>query len=63
MLAAQLDTSISALVSAQLESLVEEHDTRESASRRLIARMEKGFNLGTHGVITTTRDELHDRRH
>jgi len=41
--------------------MVGEKDEYERARRRFLARMKKGYNLGTNGRVTWTRDELHER--
>ncbi len=33
----------------------------QEKKKRFLARMEKGFDLGTNGVIAWTRDEIHER--
>jgi hypothetical protein len=58
-LAAKRSTSISGLLAEQIETLTGEHDTYERARRAALSLMKKGFHLG--GVITATRDELHER--
>jgi predicted transcriptional regulator len=58
-LAARRSTSISGLLAAQIEMLIGEEEAYERAARAALAALEKGFHLG--GVITTSRDELHER--
>jgi post-segregation antitoxin (ccd killing protein) len=53
-------TSISKLLSQELERLVRDHEQYERAKRRALATMKKGFHMG--GRIMATRDELHDRQ-
>ena len=60
-IAAKRGTSVSALLREKLEETVLEADEYEQARRKAVALMDKGFNLGTHGKITWTRDELHER--
>lgn len=60
-LAAKRETSVSALIAAELERLVREEDDYDLATERMLARMRRGWNLGTHGKASSTRDELHDR--
>ena len=60
-IAAQQDTSISALVSDKLTELVEEESGYARAQARALALLERGFALGTKGEITQSRDELHKR--
>jgi predicted transcriptional regulator len=58
-LAAERDTSISALMVEQLEKAVQEHDGYEDAKRRALTRMKRASNLGY--TPPASRDELHER--
>jgi len=58
-LAAKRSTSISGLLTSQIEQLAETEDDYERAMDRAFARMEKGFHLG--GVHKLDRDALHER--
>ena len=58
-LAAKRSTSISGLLTSQIEQLANSEDEYEKAMRRAIARMEKGFHLG--GTHKLDRDALHER--
>lgn len=58
-LAAQRSTSISGLLTSQIEKLVELEGDYENAKRGALALMEKGFHLG--GVHIMDRDALHER--
>lgn len=58
-LAAEEDTSISALLSRQLENLVQQRKSYDRARRRALARLRQGFDL--HWSPPRTRDELHER--
>lgn len=58
-LAAEEDTSISALLSRQLENLVQQRKSYDRARRRALARLRQGFVL--HWSPPRTRDELHER--
>jgi predicted transcriptional regulator len=58
-LAARRSTSISRLLSEQIEALVDAEEAYECAARSALAVLDTGFHLG--GVITATRDELHER--
>jgi HSP90 family molecular chaperone len=58
-LAAKRSTSISGLLTSQIEQLANAEDDYERAMRRAMARMEKGFDLG--GTHTMDRDALHER--
>lgn len=58
-LAAKRSTSISGLLAEQIETLTGEDEAYQKAKRSAVALMRKGFHLG--GVLTATRDELHER--
>jgi len=58
-LSALKSTSISKLLSEELERLVRDHKQYEQAKRRALATMKKGFHMG--GRIRATRGELHER--
>ena len=58
-MAAQEDTSISALLSRQLEGLVRRRKAYEAARRRALARLKQGCDLGW--TPPRSRDELHER--
>jgi len=58
-LAAEKDTSVSALVTAQLEKAVRERDGYEQAKRRALARLKRGYNLGYKPPAS--RDEFYER--
>ena len=58
-LAAQRETSISALLIALLEEKLEKDQDYEQAKQRALARFEKGYDLGFQPV--RSRDELHER--
>ena len=57
--AAKHSTSISGLVTRQIELLVGEEEAYERAERQAISLLDQGFHLG--GVIRSSRDELHER--
>ena len=59
--AAKRETSISALVTASLEELVQREDGYDEAAERFIAHMRRGFHLGTNEGPMPTRDSLHER--
>jgi hypothetical protein len=61
-LAVERQTSLSALLAGALENLVQDRHDYEQAKDRALARMKKGFHLGTNGRITWTRESLHERR-
>jgi hypothetical protein len=58
-LAAKRSTSISGLLSRQIEILVGDEETYELAERQALSLLDQGFHLG--GVIRASRDELHER--
>jgi len=58
-LAARHDTSISGLLSRQIESLVGHEEAYERARSEAMKLLEKGFHL--RGARRTSRDELHER--
>jgi HSP90 family molecular chaperone len=58
-LAAKRSTSISGLLTSQIEQLAETEDDYERAMRDAFALMKKGFHLG--GVHKLDRDALHER--
>lgn len=62
LLAAQREISVSELLTSELERLVAQEESYARARQRHLRLLEKGLNLGTHGQIHTTRDELHERR-
>jgi predicted transcriptional regulator len=58
-LAAKRSTSISGLLAAHIEALVDADEAYESAHRAALDLMERGFHMG--GVHTIPREELHER--
>jgi hypothetical protein len=58
-LAAKRSTSISGLLAAQIEALVDADEAYERAHRGALDLMERGFHMG--GVHTTPRADLHER--
>jgi predicted transcriptional regulator len=59
--AARQDTSISAMLAQALRQIVDQHDGYAEAQRLMLKDLRKGYNLGTHGRIGWTRDDLHER--
>jgi predicted transcriptional regulator len=57
--AAEEDTSISALLTEQLEKVVTERESYEQAKRQALAAIGKGLNLGL--TPPRSRGELHER--
>ncbi len=60
-LAAQRETSISALLTQALEDLVNRDDAYRGACAQALEELDRGFAMGTQGCVTWTRDELHER--
>jgi hypothetical protein len=58
-LAAEEDTSISALLAVHLLEIVKKRSGYDEARKRAIARMRKGYDLGF--TRPKARDELHER--
>ena len=58
-LAARRSTSISRLLSEQVEALVDSEEAYERAERSALALLDAGFHLG--GLVAATRDQLHER--
>jgi predicted transcriptional regulator len=58
-IAAEEDTSVSALLAEQLEKTVRERDGYEEAKRRALARMKQASNLGY--TPPASRDEFYER--
>ena len=61
-LAVMKDRSLSDLLRGALEEKVKEASGYQRARDRQLALMGRGFDLGTKGKITVTREELHARR-
>jgi len=58
-LAARRETSISGLLSREIEFLVGDEEEYERAKQQALVLMDRGFHLG--GIIRTRREELHER--
>ncbi len=58
-LAARRETSISGLIAAQIESMVDEDAAFEQARLRALALLDEGFHLG--GRHSVDRTALHER--
>ena len=61
-LAVKKDRSLSDLLRGALEEKVREESGYQRARDRQVALMETGFDLGTKGKISISREELHARR-
>lgn len=59
--AADRDTSVSALMTEALARVADEDRRYAAARRRAVAAMREARSLGTGGRPTWTRDELHER--
>ena len=62
MIAVRRQVSVSSLLAGEIEKLVQQEDAYDHARRRHLQVLELGIDLGTDGSMTTTRDELHERR-
>jgi predicted transcriptional regulator len=60
-LAARQDTSISALLTATLSQLADREEGYPQACQAMLEDLAKGYDLGTQGRITWSRDSLHER--
>jgi predicted transcriptional regulator len=60
-LAADRDTSVSALMTEALTQLADANRRYTAARKRALAAMQSARSLGTRGRPTWTRDELHER--
>ena len=60
-LAADEDTSMSALMAQALARLIDERHHFSGARRRSLGAMKTGASLGTGGQARWTRAELHER--
>jgi hypothetical protein len=58
-MAAEQDTSVSAMLSAQLEKILRERKGYDRAKRRALSRLRRGWNL--NWMPAKSRDELHER--
>lgn len=61
-LAVMKDSSLSNLLKETLEEKIKRETGYQRAKDRQISLMKKGFNFGTKGKISVTREELHERR-
>ena len=61
LLAVKRQTSVSGLLTQTLEKLVQHEDAYAHARQRHLQWLEQGADLGTNGIITIQRDELHER--
>ena len=61
-IAATRDKSLSEFLRESLEEKVRDATGYKRARERQLKLLRKGLNLGTKGLITTKREELHARR-
>ena len=59
--AAKQETSVSAMLTRTLRQIADEEDGYAEARRHMLRDLKKGHDLGTHGRIAWTRDDLHER--
>jgi hypothetical protein len=62
MLATSRDESLSEFLRGSLEEKVKEASGYGRAKNRQLRLLEDGFDLGTGGSISISREELHERR-
>ncbi len=60
--AAKNEKSLSELMRESLEEKVRESTGYEAARERQLRLLKKGFDLGTKGRISISREEFHERR-
>ena len=60
-LAAQRDTSISAMLVQALQEIADSESGYDEARRGMLADLRKGYRLGTQGRIAWTRESLYER--
>jgi hypothetical protein len=63
LMAVERETSLSGFLVQLLVDAVHDADRYEEARQRNLARLQRGFDLGTNGVMLWTRDELHESLH
>jgi hypothetical protein len=52
---------MTSVMAEAIKKLMDEDDKAEAAKRRFLERMRNAPDLGTHGRIAWTRDELYER--
>ena len=60
LMAAKKETSVTKLLTEQLAKVVSEDEQYDSAKKRALAILKRGFHLG--GCTIAKREELHERR-
>jgi hypothetical protein len=58
-ISAKRRSSVSNMLSQELQRIVESAENYEIARRRAISELRTGYHLG--GIITASREELHER--
>lgn len=61
LLAVEKNTSLSGLLTQTLSNLVAHQEAYKQARQRNLLLLKSGLNLGTHGVVTWKREDLHER--
>ena len=61
LLAVQRQTSVSGLLTRELEKLVRQEDAYLHAQQRYLQRLSQAPDLGTNGKLRTSREALHER--
>jgi hypothetical protein len=61
LMAVRQDKSLSQLLVEALQEKIQEEAAYRKARERQLRLLETGFNLGTRGQLTVSREELHAR--
>jgi hypothetical protein len=61
-LAIQKNTSLSGLLTQTLADLVSHQESYEQARQHNLEILKRGYNLGTQGHISWSREDLHERQ-
>ena len=61
-MAVKEDKSLSAYMREALEEKVRKKSGYKKARDRQLGLLDKGFNMGTKGKISISRDKLHERK-
>jgi hypothetical protein len=59
--AASRNQSMTKLMAEAIRTMMEQESEHASAKRRILDRIQNAQDLGTGGVISWTREELHER--
>lgn len=60
-LAAGRAQSMTSVIKRALELEIQQKDENEQATKRMVDRMNNARDIGLHGKITWTRDDIYDR--